>query len=133
MPRRPLGKRPVAAPAPPPPPASALFRRRLAEGVVVVGLLAVLLTAGGAPAALRAPVDLLAALVVPGYAVVCRVKAPAAAVVGLTFVVSLAIETFFALVLVQLRFWHPAVLALALAAAGISAALGARASFASGD
>ncbi|MCU1594738.1 MAG: hypothetical protein JWO12_2130 [Frankiales bacterium] len=96
-------------------PASAAFRYRLGLGVLAVTVLAVVLAAGGAPVALRAPVLLLAGTLVPGYALVVRLPVDAPTLLALDVCASLAVETAGAFVLVQVRYWHPMGLGLGLA------------------
>src|SRR3954469_23181436 len=51
-----------------------LQRSRLGTAAAAAGVLAVLLVAGGAPAPLRAPVVLIAALLLPGFPLVARLR-----------------------------------------------------------
>jgi uncharacterized membrane protein len=101
------------------PPVSSIVRSRLGTAIACVGLLAVLLTAAGAPAALRAPVVLVAALLLPGYPLVARLQVDLPTLLAIDVCTSLALEAGLAVVTVELRFWHPMALGLALAAFGV--------------
>jgi hypothetical protein len=105
------------------PPASPLVRMRLGVTLVVVAVLAVLLVAGGAPVAVRAPVMLLAATFLPGYALVVRLPVDLPTLLAIDACVSLAIDASLAFLMVQTRFWFPLGLGLGLAVAGVGGAL----------
>lgn len=96
-------------------PASTTVRYHLGLGVLALIVLAVLLAAGGAPTALRAPVTLLAATVVPGYALVVRLPVDLPSLLALDVCVSLALETAGAFALVQTKLWYPLGFALTVA------------------
>jgi hypothetical protein len=96
-----------------------LQRSRLGTGVAVLGILAVLLVAGDAPAAVRAPVVLLAALLLPGYPIVARMQVDLPTLVAAAVCTSLALDAGLALLSVELRIWHPQALGLALACFGV--------------
>jgi hypothetical protein len=89
--------------------------------VATLGVLAVLLAAAGAPAPLRAPVVLLAALALPGFPVVARMPVDLPTLLALTVCTSLAIEAGCALLMVKTGVWHPQLLGLGLAAFGVGA------------
>lgn len=108
-------------------PASATVRARLATGVAAVGLLAVVLAAAGTPAPVRAPVVVLAALLLPGFPVVARMRVDLPTLLALDVVTSLALESVLATVTVKLDVWHPQVLGLVLAACAVGGTLVVRA------
>lgn len=104
-------------------PASPLVRQRLGMALVAVTVLAVLLTAGDAPVAFRAPCALVAATLLPGYPLVARLPVDLPTLLALDVCVSLALEGALAFVLVETRFWHPMGLGLVLAAVAVTASL----------
>jgi hypothetical protein len=122
----------VAAPtrddaAPPDPdvlgPVSARTKARLGWGLIAVGVLAVLLVAAGAPPALRAPVVLVAATLLPGYPLVARLPLDLPSLLALDVCASLALEAGGALLLVSTRLWYPTALGLVLAVVGVGGTL----------
>ena len=96
-----------------------VVRSRLGTVVCVLGLIAVVLAAAGAPAAVRAPFVLLAALTLPGFPLVARLKVDLPTLLAIDVCVSLALEAGLALVMVEARIWHPQALGLLLAAFGV--------------
>jgi hypothetical protein len=100
-------------------PASALLRSRLGTAVSVVGIVAVVLAAADAPAAVRAPFVLLAALLLPGYPIVARMRLDLPTMLAVDVCTSLSLEGLLALGMVEARFWHPQALGLGLAAFGV--------------
>lgn len=100
-------------------PASSLLRSRLGTAVMAVGLAAAALVAAGAPAAVRAPFVLVAALLLPGYPVVARMRLDLPTMLAVDVCTSLALEALLALGMVEAGFWHPQALGLALAAFGV--------------
>ncbi|MDX6266872.1 MAG: hypothetical protein QOD70_1612 [Frankiales bacterium] len=101
------------------PPVSSLVRSRLGTAIAGIGLLAVVLTAVNTPAAVRAPVVLVAALLLPGYPLVARLRVDLPTLLAINVCTCLALEAGLAVLTVELRFWHPMGLALALAAFGV--------------
>ena len=108
-------------------PASPAVRVRLATAIAAVGLLAVVLVAAGTPAAVRAPFVVVAALLLPGFPVVARVRVDVPTLLALDVVTSLALESVLATVTVKLDVWHPQVLGLVLAACAVGGTLVVRA------
>ena len=94
-------------------------RSRIGTAISALGLLAVLLAAAGAAPAVRAPVVLLAALLLPGYPLVARLKVDLPTLLAVDVCVSLALEAGMALLTVEARVWHPQLLGLALACFGV--------------
>jgi hypothetical protein len=101
------------------PVATSLQRSRLGTLIAAVGILAVLLAAAEAPPAVRAPVVLVAALLLPGYPFVARLRVDLPTLVAASVCTSLAIDAGVALLSVELRVWHPQTMGLALAALGV--------------
>ena len=108
-------------------PRPASTRARLELGVVLLGItvVAVVLGAAGAPAGARGPAVLLAASLLPGYALVVKLPVSLPTLLALDVCVSLALEAAGAFLLVQTRFWHPLALGIAVAALGSGATLAA--------
>lgn len=104
-------------------PASSRTRQRLGLALLAVTVLAVLLVAGGAPAEVRAPFVLLSATLLPGYPLVVRFPVDLPTLLALDLCVSLALEAALTFLLVQVDFWHPQALGLALAGVGVSATI----------
>ena len=127
MARRPTPEPPAAAPddaaAAPLPPATERERRLLGTLAVAAGVVAVVLTAGGAPPPLRTPFVLVAATLLPGYAVVARLRVDLPTLLALDVCASLALDTACAFLMVRSSFWHPQALGLALAGVGVGSAL----------
>ncbi|MCU1603177.1 MAG: hypothetical protein JWO22_3886, partial [Frankiales bacterium] len=96
-------------------PITATQRSRLGTGICVLGLVAVVLAASGAPPAVRAPFVLLAAMLLPAYPLVARLKVDLPTLLAIDVAASLALEAGLALLTVELRAWHPQLLGLALA------------------
>lgn len=96
-----------------------LQRSRLGTGIAVVGVLAVLLVAGRAPAPVRAPVVLLALLLLPGFPVVARLRVDLPTLIAVDVCTSLAIDGALALVCVEAGLWHPLAMGLVVAFFGV--------------
>ncbi|MFN2539727.1 MAG: hypothetical protein ABR549_16465 [Mycobacteriales bacterium] len=94
-------------------------RSRLGTGVAAVGILAVILVAADAAPTVRAPVVLLAALLLPGYPFVARLRLDLPTLLAVDVCTSLAVEAGLVLLAVELRLWHPEVIGLALACFGV--------------
>jgi hypothetical protein len=101
------------------PPITAVQRSRLGTGIAAVGILAVLLVAASAPSPVRAPVALLALLTLPGYPLVARLRVDLPTLIAADVCTSLALDAGLALLSVELRMWHPQLLALLLACFGV--------------
>lgn len=101
------------------PPATGLQRSRLGTGIAALGVLAVLLVAGSAPPPVRAPVVLLAALLLPGFPLVARMRVDLPTLLAIDVCTSLAIDGALALLTVETGLWHPLALGLALACFGV--------------
>jgi hypothetical protein len=104
-------------------PASALLRSRLGSAIAGVGLLTVVLVAARAPAAVRSPFVLVAALLLPGYPIVARMRLDLPTLLAIDVCTSLSLEALLALGMVEARLWHPQVLGLVLAVFGIGGTL----------
>jgi hypothetical protein len=100
-----------------------LQRSRLGTAAAVAGVLAVLLVAGGAPAPVRAPVVLIAALLLPGFPLVARLRVDLPTLVAIDVCTSLAIDAGLALLSVKTGLWHPLALGLVLACFGVGGTL----------
>jgi hypothetical protein len=98
-------------------------RSRLGTAFIAVGVLAVLLVASGVPAPVRAPVVLVAGLVLPGFPIVARLRVDLPTMLAIDVCTSLALEAGLALVMVETSTWHPMLLGLALAVFGVAGTL----------
>lgn len=94
-------------------------RSRLGTGIAALGVLAVLLVAAGAPVVVRAPVVLLAMLLLPGFPVVARLRLDLPTLVAADVCLSMAMDAGLALLTVELRAFHPMALGLGLACFGV--------------
>jgi uncharacterized membrane protein len=91
----------------------------MGTAIAGIGLLAVVLTAANTPAAVRAPIVLVAALLLPGFPLVARLRVDLPTLLAINVCTSLALEAGLAVLMVELRFWHPMGLGLALATFGV--------------
>jgi len=101
------------------PPISASQRFWLGSGITALGMIAVLLGAGQAPAAVRAPAVLLAGLLLPGYPLVARLRLDLPTLIAADVCVSLALDGALALLTVELHAFNPGVASLVLACFGV--------------
>ena len=126
MARRPTpeGATPPDPGAAPLAPATARERWLLGVAAVATAVVAVVLTAGGAPPAARTPFVLAGATLLPGYAVVARLRVDLPTLLALDVCASLALDTALSFLMVRTSFWHPQALGLLLAVTGVAAALG---------
>jgi hypothetical protein len=102
---------------------TSLQRSRLGIAIIAVGVLAVLLVAAGVPAAVRAPVVLVAGLVLPGFPIIARLRVDLPTLLAIDVCTSLALEAGLALVMVKTGLWHPQLLGLVLAVFGVAGTL----------
>lgn len=123
------GARPSSATSDALPPATTRSLSVLGTLAAAAGILAVLLVASDAPPAVRAPVVLVAALLLPGFPLVARLRADLPTVIAVDVCVSLALEAGAALLLVQAELFYPRALGLALAAFGVGGTLTTLAGF----
>jgi hypothetical protein len=110
---------PVAAEPEVLPPATGLQRSRLGTAIAATGVLAVLLVAGSAPAPVRAPVVLIAILLLPGFPLIGRLPVDLPTLIAIDVCTSLAIDGALALLTVETGLWHPLILGLVLACFGV--------------
>lgn len=118
----------AASPSPPPaapreeqvlPPLTGRQRSWLGTGIVAVGILAVVLVAADAAPEVRAPVVLVAAMLLPGFPLVGRFHLDLPTLLAVDVCVSLALDAGLALLTVETRTWHPQALGLGLACFGV--------------
>ena len=102
---------------------SAVVRSRLGLGACLIGMLAVVLVAAGAPPPVRAPFVLVAALLLPGFPVVARMRLDLPTLIAADVCTSLALDGGLALLTVQTHLWHPQAVGLALACFGVGGSL----------
>lgn len=105
------------------PPVSDRQRTVLGTTVAAIGMLAVLLGAAQAAPAVRAPAVLLAALLLPGYPIVARLRLDLPTMIAADVCLSLALDAALALLTVWGKVWEPAVSALVLACFGVGGTL----------
>ena len=98
---------------------SAAQRSGLGIMICAVGILAVVLVAAQAPPALRAPVVLVTALLLPGFPVVARMRMDLPTLIAVDVVTSLALDGALALITVETHLWHPKAVGLILACFGM--------------
>jgi hypothetical protein len=93
--------------------------QRLASdvGVIALGFGAVAVNAIGSPGVIRAIVTLVAALLIPGWAILTKLKVDGIlALFAIAVGLSLAVDTIYALLLVWTALWAPGVAAIGLGA-----------------
>jgi hypothetical protein len=103
------------------PPVTAAQRSALGIGICVLGILAVVLVAAEASPQVRAPIVLLAALLLPGFPIVARMRLDLPTLIAVDVVTSLALDGGLALLTVETHLWHPRAMGLALACFGVGA------------
>ena len=105
-------------------PATAVVRARLGGALAGIALVAAVLVAADAPAAVRAPFVLVAALLLPGYPIVARMRLDLPTLLAIDVCTSLALEALLALGMVEARIWHPQALGLVLTVFGVGGTFG---------
>lgn len=94
-------------------------RSRLGTGIAALGIVAVVLVAADAPPSVRAPVVLLAALLLPGFPLVARLRLDLPTMLAVDVCISMALEAGLSLLAVETGAWHPQAFGLALACFGV--------------
>jgi hypothetical protein len=101
------------------PPLTGAQRSWIGAGIAGIGILAVVLVAAGAAPTVRAPVVLVAALLLPGFPLVARLRLDLPTLLAVDVCASLALDAGLALLTVETKTWHPQAVGLGLACFGV--------------